>query len=398
MPTVVGVQFQPVTKVYHFDPSGLLDLAARDYVIVDTSRGQEVAQVIQPPHTIRQKEVVGEIKPVLRRANAWDMIQKDHWAHKEQEAVAICGSKAREHGLEIKVIRCEYNFDGGRLLVYFSAETRIDFRSLVRELARIFRTRIEMRQIGVRDEAKLLDGVGKCGRQLCCTSWLREFTPVSIRMAKNQQLPLNPDEISGVCGRLLCCLSYENSLYREQNKKMPKLGSEVVTPQGAGRVRHVHPLKESVTVKLENQVLAEFALAELLTSKGDSGAGCNTCGGCTTKRRASAAEDNAKLLKDQAQQEGEEQTEKPDAPKSSGRTKSQTSDLQKPQTSKEQLKYFDATKQKGKDPMGSLPFCLFPQQMRRFRPDPALVGHDAGNDTFRAGCQTTTPQSSRPGC
>jgi cell fate regulator YaaT (PSP1 superfamily) len=278
-----------------------------------------VAQVVQAPHTIRQKEVVGEIKPILRRANAWDMIQKDHWAHKEQEAVAICRSKAQDHGLDIKVVRCEYNFDGGRLLVYFSAETRIDFRSLVRELARIFRTRIEMRQIGVRDEAKLLDGVGKCGRQLCCTSWLREFTPVSIRMAKNQQLPLNPDEISGVCGRLLCCLSYENSLYREQNKKMPKLGSEVVTPQGTGRVRHVHPLKESVTVKLGNQVLAEFTLAELLTSKGDSGAGCNTCGGCTTKRRASAAEDNAKQL--QAQQADEEQTASPKNPKQSGEPK-----------------------------------------------------------------------------
>ncbi len=295
MPTVVGVQFQPVNKVYHFDPIGLLDLAARDYVIVDTSSGQEVAQVIQPPHTITQDEVVGDIKTVLRRANAWDMIQKDQWKHKEQEALAICRSKAQEHNLQVKVVRCDYNFTGGRLLVYFSSESRVDFRALVRELARIFRTRIEMRQIGVRDEAKLLDGVGKCGRQLCCTSWLREFTPVSIRMAKNQQLPLNPDEISGVCGRLLCCLSYENTLYREQNKKMPKLGSEVVTPQGAGRVRHVHPLKESVTVKLGNQVLAEFALDELVTTKGQSGAGCNTCGGCTTKRRASAAEDNAKM-------------------------------------------------------------------------------------------------------
>ncbi len=308
MPTVVGVQFQPVNKVYHFDPIGLLDLAARDYVIVDTSSGQEVAQVVQPPHTIRQDEVVGEIKTVLRRANAWDMIQKDQWKHKEQEALTICRSKAQDHNLKVKVVRCDYNFTGGRLLVYFSAESRVDFRALVRELARIFRTRIEMRQIGVRDEAKLLDGVGKCGRQLCCTSWLREFTPVSIRMAKNQQLPLNPDEISGVCGRLLCCLSYENTLYREQNKKMPKLGSEVVTPQGAGRVRHVHPLKESVTVKLGNQVLAEFTLDELVTTKTKSGAGCNTCGGCTTKRRASAAEDNAKMRENQESKSGKDQS------------------------------------------------------------------------------------------
>jgi len=295
MPIVVGVQFKPVTKVYHFDSNQLLDLAAADYVIVDTARGPEVAQIVQPPHQIDAGDVVGEMKPVLRRATPWDMVQRDVWQHKEAEALAICRAKARDHRLDIKMVRCEYSFDGGRLLVYFASEDRVDFRSLVRELARIFHTRIEMRQIGVRDEAKLLDGVGKCGRQLCCTSWLREFTPVSIRMAKNQQLPLNPDEISGVCGRLLCCLSYEDDVYREQNKKMPKLGAEVVTPQGAGRVRHVHPLKESVTVMLENHALVEFAVADLIATKSAAGHGCSTCGGCTVKRRASAEEDNARI-------------------------------------------------------------------------------------------------------
>lgn len=295
MPVVVGVQFQAVTKVYHFDPSQMLELGRNDYVIVDTAKGQEVAQVVQPPHMIDEKEVVGEMKSILRRATAWDLVQRDLWGHKEREALAVCRAKASEHNLPIKIIRCDYNFNGGRLLVYFSSENRVDFRGLVRELARIFRTRIEMRQIGVRDEAKLLDGVGKCGRQLCCTSWLREFTPVSIRMAKNQQLPLNPDEISGVCGRLLCCLSYEDELYREQNKKMPKLGAEVVTPQGAGRVRHIHPLRETVTVQLEGAVLAEFHVGELLSSKTASGASCSTCGGCTVKRRAGAEEDNKRI-------------------------------------------------------------------------------------------------------
>lgn len=294
MPVVVGVQFEPVTKVYHFDPSGLLDLMMQDFVIVDTARGMEIAQVVEPPHRIADGDVVGEMKSVVRRASAWDMVQKDLWAHKEKEALAICRAKSREHHLEIKIVRCDYNYTGGRLLVYFSSEARVDFRGLVRELARIFRTRIEMRQIGVRDEAKLLDGVGKCGRQLCCTSWLREFTPVSIRMAKNQQLPLNPEEISGVCGRLLCCLSYEDTLYKEQNKKMPKLGAEVITPQGMGRVRHIHPLKESVTVMLENKAFAEFAVTELIANK-TTGGGCSTCGGCTVKRRASAEEDNARI-------------------------------------------------------------------------------------------------------
>lgn len=295
MPVVIGVQFRPVTKLYHFSPGEHLDLLVNDCVIVETSRGQEVAQVIAAPHMIDDSEVVGEIKPVSRRATAWDLVQRDRWARKEQEALALCREKARASYLDIKIVRCEYSFDGGRLLVYFSSEQRIDFRDLVRDLARIFRTRIEMRQIGVRDEAKLLDGVGKCGRQLCCTSWLREFAPVSIRMAKNQQLPLNPDEISGVCGRLLCCLSYENVHYREQNKKMPKLGAEVITPQGVGRVRHIHPLKETVTVMLQSSVLTEFAVADLISSKSASGAGCSTCGGCTVKRRASAEEDNARL-------------------------------------------------------------------------------------------------------
>ncbi|MCL4860046.1 MAG: stage 0 sporulation protein [Caldilineaceae bacterium] len=300
MPIVVGLQFEPVTKVYHFDPDGLLDLMFNDYVIVNTAKGVEVAQVVEPPHHIDAREVVGEMKSIVRRATPWDMVQKDRWAHKEQEALAVCRAKAREYNLEIKIVRCDYNYTGGRLLVYFSSEARVDFRSLVRDLARIFHTRIEMRQIGVRDEAKLLDGVGKCGRQLCCTSWLREFTPVSIRMAKNQQLPLNPEEISGVCGRLLCCLSYEDAHYKEQNKKMPKLGAEVVTPQGAGRVRHIHPLKETVTVMLENKALAEFAVAELIISKSGAGGGCSTCGGCTTKRRASAEEDNARLRQQRA--------------------------------------------------------------------------------------------------
>jgi len=310
MPVVVGVQFKQVTKLYHFDPEGLVDLGAQDFVIVDTARGPEVAQVVQPPHSIEDGQVVGEMKKVLRRATAWDMVQRDQWLHKEQEALTVCKVKAREHKLNIKMVRCEYSYDGGRLLVYFASEERVDFRSLVRELARIFRTRIEMRQIGVRDEAKLLDGVGKCGRQLCCTSWLREFTPVSIRMAKNQQLPLNPDEISGVCGRLLCCLSYEDDLYREQNKKMPKLGAEVVTPHGAGRVRHIHPLKESVTVMLENHALVEVAVAELISSKSSSGHGCSTCGGCTAKRRAGAEEDNARTRSEAARRKGKKPGER----------------------------------------------------------------------------------------
>ncbi len=290
MQTVIGAVFKPVTKVYYFDPATLLDLMPNDFVIVDTAKGRELVQIVQSPHSVAEEEIVGEMKQVVRRATPWDMLEQDTWRQKEAEALAVCRQMAAEHDLEMKVIRCEYNFDGGRLTVYFAADDRIDFRALVRDLARVMQARIEMRQIGVRDEAKILDGVGKCGRQLCCTSWLREFAPVSIRMAKNQQLPLNPDEISGVCGRLLCCLSYEDPVYKEANKKMPKLGSEVTTPQGLGRVRHLHPLKESVTVYLQNNVMAEFLVDELITGK--KGGGCGPCGGCTVKRRASAEEDN----------------------------------------------------------------------------------------------------------
>ncbi len=285
MPTVINVQFRPVTKLYHFSPGPLLDLTVDDYVIVETSRGQEVAQVVAPPHMIDESEVVGEIKPVARRATAWDLVQKDRWERKEQEALAVCRDKARASSLDIKIVRCEYSFDGGRLLVYFSSEQRVDFRDLVRDLARIFHTH--------RDAPNWRARRGQTARwrrqvraaKQCCTSWLREFTPVSIRMAKNQQLPLNPDEISGVCGRLLCCLSYENAHYREQNKRCRRWAREVITPQGVGRVRHIHPLKETVTVLLQSSVLSEFAVADLITSKSAAGAGCSTCGGCTVKRR-----------------------------------------------------------------------------------------------------------------
>ncbi len=294
MQTVIGAVFKPVTKVYYFDPTTMLDLMPNDFVIVDTAKGQELAQIVQSPHNIQDDEVV-------RRATPWDMLEQDTWKQKEAEALAVSRDMAKEHALDMKIVGCEYNFDGGRLTVYFASESRIDFRALVRDLARVMQARIEMRQIGVRDEAKMLDGVGKCGRQLCCTSWLREFAPVGIRMAKNQQLPLNPDEISGVRGRHLCCLSYEDPVYKEANKKMPKLGSEVTTPQGQGRVRHLHPLKESVTVYLQSNVMAEFAIDELITGK--KGGSCGTCGGCTVKRRASAEEDNQRARAENDNQE-----------------------------------------------------------------------------------------------
>ncbi len=264
MPLVVGIRFNPATKVYYFDPGGLQELKAGEYAIVETSRGQEAGQVVIPPQKVSSKEVVGQLKSVKRRASALDLTQMTYYRHKEQDALIRCREKVQEHGLPMKVVRAEYNYDGSRLIFFFTAEKRVDFRKLVQDLARSFRARIELRQVGVRDEAKLLGGIGKCGRELCCITWLTEFNPVSIKMAKQQDLPLSPMEISGVCGRLLCCLAYEREYYLEMKEKLPRRGKVIDTPHGRGKVIEVNVVKESVSVELDSQVTIEVSHQELL--------------------------------------------------------------------------------------------------------------------------------------
>ncbi len=283
MPVVVGVSFRPVTKIYYFDPGVLLDLMADEYVVVETSQGQEVGQVTWSPRAVAENMLAGDLKPVVRRANATDLLERDRFRRKEAEVLALCRAKALEHRLPMAVVSAEYSYDGSRLVVSFTAEGRIDFRDLVRDLARALNTRIEMKQIGVRDQAKVLDGVGKCGRQLCCSAWLREFNPVTIKMAKQQNLPLNPPEISGVCGRLLCCLAYEADVYEEARKQLPKVGAAVMTPEGEGRVRRVQPLREMITVRLEDGGIKDFAMAELGV-KGSAGP-ARACSGCAMRRQ-----------------------------------------------------------------------------------------------------------------
>ncbi|NOX60989.1 MAG: stage 0 sporulation family protein [Chloroflexi bacterium] len=249
MPQVVGVQFQPVTKIYYFDPGDYTDLLPGEWVIVDTARGREMVQVVHPAKEVDPEELGGELKPVLRRATLRDHEQRAYWSSLEDKAMQVVKRKAVEHGLKMKVVRCRYAFNGRRLVVEYTAEKRVDFRALVKDLAQHFATRIEMRQIGVRDQAKLVGGYGKCGRALCCASFLREFHSVSIKMAKNQNLPLNPADISGSCGRLLCSLAYENAMYAEARKHLPKLGQLVETPEGVGHVRQINILMEQVTVE-----------------------------------------------------------------------------------------------------------------------------------------------------
>jgi len=250
MVTVVGVRFKRAGKIYYFDP-GDIEIKLGDHVIVETARGIEYGDVAIAPRQVPESDIVSPLKKVIRVATKEDDEHEQENRKKEKEAFEICLKKIEKHGLDMKLIDVEYTFDNNKILFYFTAEGRVDFRELVKDLASVFKTRIELRQIGVRDESKMMGGVGVCGRILCCNSFLGEFDPVSIRMAKEQGLSLNPTKISGTCGRLMCCLRYEQEAYEELLKKAPKVGAVVNTPEGQGVVTEVSLLKERVKVKLD---------------------------------------------------------------------------------------------------------------------------------------------------
>lgn len=251
MTKVVGVRFRNVGKIYYFDPKDY-EITTDDHVIVETARGVEYGKVVLSPREVEDSKVVHPLKEVLRVATVEDDDKELQNRAKEKEAYQICLKKIREHGLEMKLIDAEYTFDNNKVLFYFTADGRIDFRQLVKDLAAIFKTRIELRQIGVRDETKILGGIGICGRQLCCHTYLSEFAPVSIKMAKEQNLSLNQTKISGVCGRLMCCLKNEQETYEELNKKLPGLGDTVTTPDGVqGTVHSVNVLRQRVKIVVD---------------------------------------------------------------------------------------------------------------------------------------------------
>jgi cell fate regulator YaaT (PSP1 superfamily) len=258
MPIVCGVRFRGAGKIYYFSPDQIQDLAVNDQVIVETARGIEMGQVAMASQEMPPDKVVGQLKPVMRRATTADLLDAQRYRAKEDEAVALCKEQVARSNLPMKVVQAEYNYDGTRLTFCFTSEQRVDFRELVRELAHLFKTRIELRQIGVRDEAKLTGGIGKCGRPLCCATWLSEFAPVSIRMAKQQDLPLSPMEISGLCGRLLCCLAYESDFYKEVKGKFPKVGKMIDTPAGPARIVKIHVFKETADALLEDGSVLEL--------------------------------------------------------------------------------------------------------------------------------------------
>ena len=248
MVKVIGVRFRTAGKIYFFDP-GKHKIKKGDHVIVETARGIEYGTVVGNPREVSKEKVIQPLKPVLRIATERDNEQEASNKLKEKEAFKICLEKIQKHRLEMKLIDAEYTFDNNKVLFYFTADGRIDFRELVKDLAAVFKTRIELRQIGVRDETKILGGIGICGRELCCHSHLSEFVPVSIKMAKEQNLSLNPAKISGVCGRLMCCLKHEEETYEELNRKLPNIGDHVTTFDGLkGEVASVNVLRQLVKV------------------------------------------------------------------------------------------------------------------------------------------------------
>jgi cell fate regulator YaaT (PSP1 superfamily) len=266
---VTGVRFRDSSRTYYFD-AGEHALNAGDRVVVETERGGDIAVVVIAPHQVAAATLEGEVKPIVRVATEQDLEVAAGLRETQGEALAVFAEKIRDHKLPMKPIKAEYNHDGTRLTLYFSANGRVDFRLLVRDLASWFRCRIELRQIGPRDEARLIGSLGKCGRPLCCSTWLPQFADVTISMAKNQDVSLNPAKNSGACGKLLCCLSFEDEFYRQIRSSLPRLGQQVTTEQGSGYVHSLNILRETVTIRLDEGDDVELAVDEITFKRGKS--------------------------------------------------------------------------------------------------------------------------------
>lgn len=261
---VIGVRFKKAGKIYYFDP-GTFDVQKDEGVIVETTRGVEYGKAVIERKSVDEEDVVLPLRKVIRIATEEDRHQVSRNKSDAEEALDICLAKIYEHKLDMKLVDVEYTFDRNKIIFYFTAEGRVDFRELVKDLAAVFKTRIELRQIGVRDEAKMLGGIGPCGRMLCCSTFLGDFEPVSIKMAKDQNLSLNPAKISGVCGRLMCCLKYENDQYESAKQELPDIGEKIAVHQGKGRVVGLNILERLVQIELSGQEkVIEYTLDELI--------------------------------------------------------------------------------------------------------------------------------------
>ncbi len=293
---VVGIRFRPAGRIYYFDPQGQT-FTNGQYAIVETARGVEAGRVVIASKKVTESDLSDPLKPVQRLATEDELRMMLSFKSKEKEALTRCHERILQHKLPMKLVEAEYNFNGSRLTFYFTADERVDFRALVRDLAATFRTRIELRQIGARDQAKLQGGVGPCGKTLCCSSWITDFGIVSIKMAKEQGLPLNPTKISGVCGRLMCCLSYENENYIQAKQQLPPIGTTLETPSGTGKVVTINVPQNSVEVLLESGVTIHVPVkTEEQRSSGSSCCSTNNnrnttkhsgcgCGSCSFKKK-----------------------------------------------------------------------------------------------------------------
>lgn len=279
MPVVVGVSFKKVGKVYYFDPAGL-DLQEGDFVVAETVRGIEFGEVMIEPREVADDEITPPLKKVVRKATDADVEQEESNRQKEEEAFTVCQQKIEAHNLPMKLIDAEYCFDGSQVTFYFSAESRVDFRQLVKDLAGTLKTKVQLHQVGVRDEAKLFGGLGPCGRVLCCSSFLSGFDPVAMKMAKEQSLFLNPLKFSGICGKLMCCLRFEYPLYKEVKARLPAVGSTVTTAKGTGKVVEVNVIKETLDVAIEDGVIMHCTVDDLVQAQAPCPAAEAECGGC----------------------------------------------------------------------------------------------------------------------
>ncbi len=262
MPELVGIRFHHAGKVYYFDAAGI-PMEVGNCVVVETNRGQELGRLVISPGQVLSADITEPLKPVVRKATDDDIKQSEQRQQKNEKALVKSQELIEKLNLPMKPVSAQYNLDGSHLTVFFSAEKRVDFRELVKELSRSLRTHVELRQIGARDEAKHIGGLGRCGLPLCCTTFLSEFTPVSIKMAKEQNITLNPMKTSGLCGRLLCCLGYEHDQYRSMKEKLPSIGQEVSTSLGKAKVVGVNPLKEGVSLELESGATVEMPVSKI---------------------------------------------------------------------------------------------------------------------------------------
>lgn len=288
MPICVGVAFKRVAKSYWFDP-GELELEEEQRVVVETTRGVELGLVKIAPHTVPDAEIQSSLKRVLRVASEEDLRRERDNRRRAKEALALCTEAVRRYELPMRLLMAEYNFDASQITVYFSAETRVDFRELVRDVAGHLRCKVQLHQVGARDQAKIIGGVGPCGLTLCCASFLTEFAPISMKMAKDQSLFLNPVKFSGVCGKLMCCLRYEHETYVEAKKRLPQIGEIVMTPDGQGKVMDLNLLKETAVVQIfESEAEVEFPASELRVEKVGK---CTSCRGCSVNQLRADAEE-----------------------------------------------------------------------------------------------------------